>query len=42
MTMPQYFTKMKGFTNELVIYGKMLDDEELVRNIGTFHIILIP
>jgi hypothetical protein len=30
MTMSQYFTKMKGFANELAAYGKILDDEEVV------------
>jgi hypothetical protein len=30
MTMTQYFTKMKGFANELTAFSKVLDDEELV------------
>lgn len=30
MTMIQYFTKMKGFANELTTFSKVLDDEELV------------
>jgi hypothetical protein len=30
MTMSQYFTKMKGFTDELATSGKILDDEEVM------------
>jgi hypothetical protein len=30
MTIPQYFTKMKGFADELAASGKTLDDEEIV------------
>jgi hypothetical protein len=30
MTMSQYFTKMKGFTDELAASGMILDDEEIV------------
>jgi hypothetical protein len=30
MTMSQYFTKMKGFTDELTASGMILDDEEIV------------
>jgi hypothetical protein len=30
MTIPQYFTKIKGFADELTAYGKTLDDEEIV------------
>jgi hypothetical protein len=30
MTIPQYFTKMKGFADEFTASGKTLDDEEIV------------
>jgi hypothetical protein len=30
MTIPQYFTKMKGFADELAASGKTLDEEEIV------------
>ena len=30
MTVPEYFGKMKGYTDEMVASGKPLDDEELV------------
>jgi hypothetical protein len=30
MIMSQYFTKMKGFANELATSGKILDDKEVV------------
>jgi hypothetical protein len=30
MTMTQYFTKMKGFANELAAAGRPIDDEELI------------
>jgi hypothetical protein len=35
MTMTQYFTKMKGFADEIAAVGRPIDDKELVEYLFT-------